>query len=110
MKEKPKLKATFIILKREYEHKFIKFLKKQGFEKYFLFYAKGSASSTILEYLGIGETENVILVYPSNENDAKKLFEIISSSEYLKQTIAFRCPIKGISSKKSLDYFLKEVA
>ena len=104
------MKFNFIILNRDIENKFIKFMKKNGFDKYFLFYGKGSASSTILEYLGMGETEKVIIVYPSNENDSKKLFDIISSSEYLKHTIAFRSPIKGISSKKSLDYFLKEVA
>lgn len=108
MKDK-KLKFTFVIIDRKYENKFIKFLKNHGFEKYFLFFAKGSASSDILDYLGIGETEKVILVYPSNESDAKKLFEVIETSEYLKHAIAFRSPIKGISSKKSLDYFLKEV-
>lgn len=103
-----KLKFTFVITNRDLEKKLIKHLKKDGFEKYFLFYGKGSAGSILLEYLGIGETEKVILVYPSNEEDAKKIMKRIENSEYLKHTIAFRSPIKGISSKKSLDYFLKE--
>lgn len=104
-----KLKFTFVITNRDKEKKIIKVLKKEGYEKYFLFYAKGSANSTILEYLGVGETEKVVLVYPSNQKDAIKLIEYIEKSEFLKYTIAFRVPIKGISNKKSLEYFLKEV-
>lgn len=110
MKVNKKLKLNFIIIERAQQSKFIKFLNKHGFEKYFLFYAKGSASSDILDYLGIGESEREVLVYPSNESDAQKLFDLIKNSEYLKHLLAFRIPVKGISSKKSLDYFLKEVA
>ena len=109
MKENQKLKFTFIILDRNIENKFIKFLSKNGYSDYFLFYARGSANSAILDCLGIGETEKEVIVIPSNEKKAIKLFEDISKSEYLKHIIAFRMPIKGISSKKSLDYFLKEV-
>ena len=109
MKVDRKLKLNFIIMNRTIEVKFIKFIKKHGFEKYFLFYAKGSATSDILDYLGIGEVEKEILVYPSNETDSKKLLSIINQSEYLKHCLAFSTPVKGISSKKSLDYFLKEV-
>lgn len=108
MKEERKLKFTFIILDRNIESKFIKFLKKNGYGDYFLFYAKGSASSALLDYLGIGESEKEVLVFPSNEAKAIKLLESIEKSEYIKHVIAFRSPIKGISSKKSLDYFLKE--
>lgn len=104
-----KLKFNFIITNREIESKIIKFLKKNGYEKYFLFYGKGSASSALLDYLSIGETEKVVLVYPSNEEDSKRIMELVKNSDFLKETIVFRSPIKGISSKKSLDYFLKEV-
>lgn len=109
MKVEKKLKLNFVIMDRAFEGKITKFLKKKGFNKYFMFFAKGSASSDILDYLGIGESEKVIYVYPSNEKDAEKLFEIIKDSEYGKHCLAFRCPVKGISSKKSLDYFLKGV-
>ena len=104
-----KLKFNILIVKREVESKVIKFLNHNGYSKYFLFYGKGSANSAILEYLGIGETENTILVFPLNETNSLKLFDTISKSEFLKHIIALRLPIKGISSKKSLDYFLKEV-
>jgi len=104
-----KLKFNFLIVNREIEKKLIKFLNRKGYNKYFLFYGKGSANSSILEYLGIGETENTILVFPLNEKNSIMLFEDITNSEFIKHTIAFRIPIKGISSKKSLDYFLKEV-
>ena len=109
MKIEKKLKFNFIIMDRMLESKFIKFLKNHGYVKYFMFYGKGSASSDILDYLGMAESEKVILVYPTNEKDSYKLFEIIENSEYLKHCLAFKCPIKGISSKKSLDYFLKGV-
>ena len=109
MKVNKKLKLNFIIMNRTIETKFIKFMKKHGFEKYFLFYAKGSASSDILDYLGIGEVEKEILVYPSNEYDSEKLLKMIKESDYLKHCLAFSIPVRGISSKKSLDYFLKEV-
>ena len=109
MKVEKKLKFNFIIMDRMLESKFIKFLKKYGYVKYFMFYGKGSASSAILDYLGIGETGSTIMVYPSNEKDSFELFDIVSNSDFIKNVIAFRVPIKGISSKKSLDYFLKEV-
>ena len=109
MSNNKKLKMNFIILDRIYESKFIKTMKKQGFIKYFLFYAKGSASSDILDYLGIGESEKEVLVYPTSEKDSDKLFHVISESEFMKKVLAFKVPVKGISSKKSLEYFLKEV-
>ena len=109
MKVEKKLKFNFVIIDRTIETKFTKFLSKYGYDKYFMFFAKGSASSDILDYLGIAESEKIILVYPTNEKDSSKLFEIIENSEYLKHSLAFKCPIKGISSKKSLDYFLKGV-
>ena len=109
MEEKKKLKFNFMIVNRNIDQKFIKYLSKFGFKEYFLFYGTGSASSAILDYLGIGETENTILVIPASEKASLKLFEIIKNSEYLKDVIAFKVPIKGISSKKSLDYLLKEV-
>lgn len=107
--EQKKLKITLAIVNRNIEKKFIKYLFKNGYKDYFSFYGKGSASSALLDYLGIGETENTILVIPSNEKESIRLLEVIKTSEYLKNVIAFRIPIKGISSKKSLDYFLKEV-
>ena len=109
MKVEKKLKLNFIIIDRAFENKVTKFLKKHGFDKYFMFFAKGSATSEILDCLGISENEKVVYVYPSNEKDANKLFQIVRDSEYLKHCLVFRCPVKGISSKKSLDYFLKGV-
>ena len=109
MKENKKLKLTFLITERSLGNKINKSLKEKGFDKYFLFYAKGSASSTVLEYLGIGESEKEVIIYPSNENDSLKIMECIKNSEYIKNTIIFRVPVSGISSLKSLEYFLKEV-
>lgn len=110
MKEKRKLKLNFLITERSLGNKVSKLLKEKGFDKYFLFYAKGSASSNILDYLGIGETEKEVIIYPSNESDALKIMECIKNSEFLKSTILFRVPVSGISSLKSLEYFLKEVS
>ena len=104
-----KLKFTFFITERNLGNKLNKFLKEKGFDKYFLFYAKGSATSNILDYLGIGETEKEVIIYPSNESDAIKMMDCIRESELLKSTIAFRVPVKGISSLKSLEYLLKGV-
>lgn len=103
-----KLKFSFVICDRENEKKIIKFLKNSGYDKFFLFYGKGSASNQILEYLGIGESEKVIIIYPTSEKRAIELMEIIKKSEYLKHILVFRSAIKGISSLKSLDYFIKE--
>ena len=104
-----KMKLNFMILDRTIENKFIKFLNKKGFNNYVLFYGKGSASSAILEYLGIGESEKEVILIPSNEEVSATLFEMIKNSEFIKHVIAFKTAINGISSKKSLDYFLKEV-
>jgi len=105
-----KLKFTFLITERSLGNKINKYLKEKGFDKYFLFYAKGSASSTVLEYLGIGETEKEVIIYPSNEKDSISIMNLIKGSEYIKDTIVFRVPISGISSFKSLEYFLKGVS
>ena len=78
------------------------------YNDYFSFYAKGSASIAILDFLGIGETEHNVIVYPNNEKDSKVMMEMIANSEFLKDVIAFRVPVKGISSLKILNYFLKE--
>ena len=110
MENKRKLKLTFLITERSVGNKINKFLTKKGFDKYFLFYAKGSASSTVLEYLGIGETEKEVIVYPSNEEDASKIMDSIKESEFIKNTIVFRIPVKGISSLKSLEYLLEGVS
>ena len=110
MENKRKLKLTCLINERSLGNKINKFLKEKGFDKYFLFYAKGSASSTILEYLGIGETEKEVIIYPSNEKDAVSIMEYIKESEFIKSTIVFRVPVKGISSMKSLEYFLEGVS
>lgn len=105
-----KLKFTFLITERNLGNKINKFLKENGFDKYFLFYAKGSASSTVLEYLGIGETEKEVIIYPSNEKDALSIMNLIKESDFIKDTMVFRIPVSGISSLKSLEYFLKGVS
>lgn len=103
-----KLKLNFIITERSLGSKINKLLKEKGFDKYFLFYAKGSATSNILDYLGIGETEKEVLIYPSNDEDAKSIMDVIKQSDFIKQSIVFRVPVSGISNLKSLQYFLKE--
>ena len=108
MQDNKKLKFTFLITQRDLGTKINKFLKEKGFDKYFLFYATGSADSTILEYLGVGETEKEVIVYPSNEKDAVSIMNCIRESEFIKNTIVFRVPVKGISNLKCLNYFLKE--
>ena len=108
MKVNRKLKFTFLITERSLWRKFSKYLESRGFDKYFSFYAKGSASSTILEVLGVGESEKIVVIYPSNEEDSVNLMECIKESEYIKNTIVFRVPVSGISNMRSLEYFLKE--
>ena len=110
MADGKKLKLTFLITERSLGNKINKYLKEKGFVNYFLFYAKGSASSTILEYLGVGETEKEVIIYPSNEKDASLIMNYIKESEYIKNTIIFKVPVKGISSMKSLEYFLEGVS
>lgn len=108
MKVKKKLKFTFLIVNRDASNKVVNYLSDAGFRDCFSFYGKGSASVAILDYLGIGETENNVIVYPSNEEEALLLMESIRNSEYLKDIIAFRVPVKGISSMNALNYFLRE--
>lgn len=108
MKIQKKLKFTFLITERSIGKKINKYLETNGFGKYFSFYAKGSATSAILEYLGVGETEKDVIIYPSNEDDAIKIMNLVKESEFIKKTIIFRVPVSGISSLKSLQYFLKE--
>jgi len=110
MKLEKKLKLTFIIAEKSIGSKVNKYLESKGYDKYFSFYAKGSASSVILEYLGIGETEKDVIIYPSNEVDAIKIMDYIKESEFIKKTLLFRVPVSGISSLKSLECFLKEEA
>lgn len=108
MKVNKKLKFTILITERDIVNKVTKYLKNVGADRYFLMYAMGSASSSILDYLGIGETKKSVLVYPCSEEDSTKIIEAIKISEFLKNTIAFSVPVKGISSLDNLKYFLKE--
>ena len=108
MKVEKKLKFTFLITDRSLSSKIAKGLKKLDIERSFTFYGKGSAPSAILDYLGIGESEKSVLVYPTSEDDSSKIIEYIKNSEFLKRTIVFVVPVQGISSNKSLKYFLKE--
>ena len=110
MKVAKKLKFTFLIVKRDASSKVVNYLKNLGLENYFSFYGKGSASVAILDYLGIGERENNVIVYPSSEEDALLIMDGLKNSEYLKDVIAFRVPVKGISSMSVLNHFLKEDA
>ena len=106
MNDDRKLKITLVLANRKVSKKIVKELYEKGFNTYFSFYGKGSASSSILEYLGIGETEKDILLYPLGEKGSIRLMECIRNSEYLKELIAFRVPIKGISNIKALNYLL----
>lgn len=108
MKVEKKLKFTFLIVKRDATSKVVSYLKNLGLENYFSFYGKGSASVAILDYLGIGESENNVIVYPSSEEDALLIMDSLKNSEYLKDVIIFRVPVKGISSMSVLNHFLKE--
>jgi hypothetical protein len=108
MKSNKKLKFTFLIIKREFNGKVLELLKKEGFETSFSFYGKGSASVKILDYLGIGETENNVVIFPTSEEDSIKIMDCVKSSDYLKHIIAFRVPVSGISSMSTLNHFLKE--
>ena len=107
-KVKKKLKFTFLIIKRDASTKVINYLKSIGLDDYFSFYGKGSASVAILDYLGIGQSEYNIAVYPSNEEKANLLMERLKNSEYLKDVTAFRVPVKGISNMNILNYLLGE--
>lgn len=108
MKVDKKLKLTILISERSNNDKIIKYLNNIGADKCFLMYATGSANSNILDYLGIGETKKSVLLYPSSEEESLKILEAIKISEFLKNTIAFSVPIKGISGLDNLKYFLKE--
>ena len=108
MQVKKKLKLTFILVKRDIASKVTDFLGELGYKDYFSVYGKGSASLAILDYLGIGETENALLIYPSNEEDSQTIMNQLRISEYLKYIIAFRVPVKGISNMTALKHFLKE--
>ena len=109
MKVNKKLKLAILITNRDLGIKLTNFLRTKGIENYFSFYGKGSASTALLEYLGIGETEKDIIIYPSNEEDANSIMENVKNSEYFKNTIAFIVPVKGISNMNALNHFLKEV-
>ena len=108
MRVDKKLKFTILITQRALAAKVIDYLKRKGLEDYFSFYGKGSASIAILDYLGIGEIEKSILVYPSNEVNSNLIMDSIKNSEYFKNTIAFRVPVKGISNLNILNHLLKE--
>ena len=61
-----------------------------------------------MDYLGIGETENNIIIIPSGEKEASAIIETGKNSEYLKYIIAFVVPVKAISNLEALNYFLRE--
>ena len=107
-KVKKKLKLTFLIIKRDVSLKVTNYLKTFGFDDYFSFYGKGSASTALLDYLGMGQSEYNIVVYPTGEDEAALIMNRIKHSEFLKDVTAFRVPVKAISNMNALNHLLKE--
>lgn len=95
------------IVNRGYGEKFAKVFAAEGITCNFLSLAKGTASSKILDYLGIGETLKEVLFSTMTLEHSKVLLEKISKETDINKPgegIAFTIPISSVCGMASAKY------
>lgn len=94
------VKLLVTIVDRGQGNKVVKLNEKEHIHVQFVCLGRGTASSEILDYLGIGETEKEVVVSLVPENKIPELLNMLSDKMHLNKPgkgIAFTLPLSGIS-------------
>lgn len=106
------LKYLVVITKREFSEQYVEFFKEQGVENVLSELSNGTASQTMLDYLGLEKTEKVMFetLIPTD-----KTGEIVKGLLYKMNIgaagngIAMFISVDGVGGKSSLNYFVGDV-
>lgn len=100
------------IAKRSMSEEYISYFERNNISMTLGKYARGTAASETLEYLGIGDREKCILFSTMTEEKSKKILEDFKLKFGISKAgegIAFTIPISSVSSRKALDYLVNEI-
>lgn len=98
---KPIIKLMITIVDRGQGEKIAEICKGEHIHFHFICLGRGTASSEILDYFGLGETDKDVLISLVPDYKVSALITTISEKMHLKKPgkgIAFTLPISGISS------------
>lgn len=96
-----RLKALFAVLEYSKREKLIEEYVKMGLPVNIMTHGHGSASSELLDYLGIGESRKILAVSIVPESAVKPIFNMLEEKANMKKQgmgIAFTCNISSMSS------------
>ncbi len=103
------LKYLIVITKRDFAEKYVEFFKEQGVKNVLSELCNGTASQTMLDYLGIEKTEKVML---ETIITGEQVGEVVKGLLYkmnigaVGNGVAMFISVDGVGGKSSLNYFL----
>ncbi len=103
------IKYLIIITKREFSETFTKFQKKNGITSIFGTLCNGTASRTTLDYLGIEDTEKVMLFSVAAQDMAKKILHGALNEMRIDipgNGIALTIPMDCVGGSAALNYLV----
>ena len=95
------LKALFTIIDYEYEQELLKLFNEQHIPFNLITHGQGTASSEILDYLGLGDTKKYVIISIIPDYKTSKILDLLHNKMYFNKPgrgIAFTITVSGISS------------
>lgn len=98
---------VLVILKRSYEKEYVKFFRQNGITRLTSMLGSGTASKSILDYLGIENNEKVVLQTIAAAGNVESLFSGLISRMGINLPgtgIAMSIPVESIAGTSSMKY------
>ncbi len=98
---------VLVILKRNYEKEYVKFFRQNGITRLTSMLGNGTASKSILDYLGIENNEKVVLQAIAAAGNVESLFSGLISRMGINLPgtgIAMSIPVESIAGTSSMKY------
>lgn len=99
------LSLVVTIVNRGYGKKIVALLNQRGVTFNYIFLGRGTATSEISDYLGLGEGERDVVLSSVNKEQAEILLDMLMREMALKEKgngIAFALPIDGVGGPSTL--------
>ncbi len=100
-----KLKVMMIIAEREFSKKIIEKIKDVGANYIHAVYARGTARTDLLEVLGIGESEKILILATVKESKIEEIYQYLRNDfkfEKAGKGIAFTIPVVSVGGPATL--------
>ena len=104
---KKSIKLLFMIVEREKGERISEFLKELGHYFSFHFYGKGTASSNVLTWLGLDDSERDIVMTPLSADCIEEVLEKLTEEFHLNEPgsgIAFSIRLTSIAGMNTLQF------